>query len=179
MPNRRHLACALIALSCVGAIASLPALAQSGPEAMSETSGTDEGFVRNASAAGAAEIALGKLAAAQGHSDAVKSFGQRMVTDHTAANEELKHAVAGQRGYQIADAPKPEDAQFADELSRLSGKEFDARFAQKMVADHKEAIAIFETESSKGKNPELKAFAAKTLPTLREHAAMAHKLPMR
>jgi putative membrane protein len=42
-----------------------------------------------------------------------------------------------------------------------------------MVSDHVKDIAEFRTESRSGKDPEVKAWAAKTLPTLEEHLKLA------
>ena len=49
----------------------------------------------------------------------------------------------------------------------------DRAYISAMVKDHKEDIAEFEKEASSGSDPNIKAFAAKTLPTLKEHLTMA------
>ena len=63
-----------------------------------------------------------------------------------------------------------------EKLSKLSGEAFDRAFAKDMLSDHKKAVSAFRTESRSGKDPEVKAFAAKTLPTLEGHLKQAEDL---
>ena len=49
----------------------------------------DQQFLRQAASDGLAEVQLGKMAAERAASPEVQRFGQRMVTDHTTANQEL------------------------------------------------------------------------------------------
>jgi len=137
---------------------------------------TDAGFVTNASGAGLAEIEAGKLAETNAGSDKVKAFARQIVADHTKAGEELKSLAAGDRGYATAESPPPANQKDIDALKMLNGAAFDKEFAKVMVADHQKAVAIFEVEAQKGSNKELKAFATKTLPTLKEHLKMARAL---
>jgi len=136
----------------------------------------DAAFVKAASAAGLAEIALGQMATSEGKSDAVKAFGQRMVTDHTKANADLK-GIADTKGLQVSTSVTTQDDAASKAIGAKSGDAFDKAFGQKMIMDHRKAVALFAREATSGKDPELKAFAEKTLPTLREHLDMAHKLP--
>ncbi|MDR6936501.1 DUF4142 domain-containing protein [Luteibacter sp. 3190] len=169
---RHALAAALLA----AAVLPAAAFAQEHTPGSNSAPAADAMFVTEASASGLAEVALGQLGASKGNSEATKSFGQQMVTDHTKANDELK-TIAGQKNLPLATAPKPADTKAAAAIGEKSGDAFDQAFAKKMVADHKKAVALFSKESTSGKDPELKAFAAKTLPTLKEHLQMAEKLP--
>ena len=63
-----------------------------------------------------------------------------------------------------------------DRLSKLSGAEFDQAFMQQMVKDHTEAVTLFENQATNGKDAEVKAWAAKTLPTLKEHLQLAQEI---
>ncbi|HEY4292867.1 DUF4142 domain-containing protein [Luteibacter sp.] len=76
-----------------------------------------------------------------------------------------------------AGSPTPADEKTAAAMGKKSGDDFDKAYAKKMVADHHKDIALFTKESTSGKDPDLKAFAKKTLPTLKEHLEMAKKLP--
>jgi putative membrane protein len=138
---------------------------------------TDAGFFKNAGASGLAEVEASKLALEQSSSAKVKKFAQQMVDDHTRANEELEGLKSGDKGYSLVQSPKPDSQKMIDAMSRMRGAEFDKAYAKMMVADHEEAVAIFETEVEKGSNPDLKAFAKKTLPTLKHHLQMAKALP--
>lgn len=155
-------------------IVATPAVAQD-KKATTQISGADRNFVMEAATGGHAEVALGKLAQKQGSSEAVKGFGQRMVTDHSKAGGELE-AIASKLGI---DAPKDAGKKEATvkKLEALNGAQFDQAYAAQMVADHEATIALFETQAKSGQSSELKAFATKTLPTLREHLKMARGLP--
>jgi putative membrane protein len=134
----------------------------------------DAGFVQKAAAGGMAEVEMGKLAQDKASADQVKQFGARMVQDHSKANDELKQ-VAGAKGVQLPPGP---DAQAQSEMKKMqgmSGASFDKHYMDHMVSDHKKDIAAFESEAKSGKDPEVKAFAQKTLPTLKEHLQLAQQ----
>lgn len=143
---------------------------------LSKQGGNDVNFVKAASAAGLAEVALGQLGATQGQSPQVKGFGRQMVKDHGDANQQLK-AIATSKQLPVAQVPPPLDAQAAAAIGKRHGASFDAAFKHRMVEDHKKAVALFEQEAEQGQDPDLKAFAQKTLPTLRHHLELAQKLP--
>jgi putative membrane protein len=176
----RHLVLALsLALGAAGAVSAQTNEAQAdraAPNPSAMTSAPDAKFVEAASASGLAEVSLGKLGAQQGQSQEVKTFGQQMVDDHTKANDELK-TIAGGKSIPVSTLPMAEDAKAATMIAKKQGADFDAAFKKKMVADHEKAVKLFTSESTGGKDPELKAFATKTLPTLKHHLEMARQLP--
>jgi len=168
-----------MALACGGALHAQtnPAQAErAAPAPSAKSNAPDAFFVQEASASGLAEVNLGKLGANQGQSSAVKTFGQQMVDDHTKANEELKTIASG-KSIEVSAMPPPDSAKAAVAMAKLSGNEFDSAFKQRMVKDHEKAVKLFSKESSSGKDPELKAFATKTLPTLQHHLELARQLP--
>jgi len=132
----------------------------------------DRAFAEKAAAGGAAEVEGGKVAEQRAANDKVKQFGARMVQDHGKANDELKQIASG-KGLQLPSAPDAHDQQEMARMQKLSGAEFDRAYMDHMVKDHKKDIAEFKKQASSGKDPEIKAFAAKTLPTLQEHLKMA------
>jgi putative membrane protein len=142
--------------------------------AFAATTAADREFATTAAKANAAEIAIGRLAATHSQDANVKAFGQRMVDDHTKAAEGLK-AAATEDG--IALPPEPASNADADQLARLQGADFDRAFGMQMRADHDKAVALFRKESTASGDAHVKAFAAKTLPTLEEHQKMAQSLP--
>ncbi|HEX5123916.1 MAG TPA: DUF4142 domain-containing protein [Rhodanobacteraceae bacterium] len=135
----------------------------------------DSDFVMKAAQGGTEEVELGQLAATQAGSADVKQFGQRMVTDHSTANDELKTVAAKSGATVPADLSKKQQSDKA-KLSKLNGAEFDKAYMKMMVSDHKEDIAEFEKEAKSGKDPDVKAFASKTLPTLKEHLQLAEQV---
>jgi putative membrane protein len=134
----------------------------------------DEAFVMKAAKGGMAEVEIGKLAADKGSNDAVKKFGQRMVDDHSKANDELA-VLAKSKSITFPTEIGPEEKALRDRLMKLSGPAFDQAYMKAMVSDHVKDIAEFRTESRTGKDPEVKAWATKTLPTLEEHLKLARE----
>ncbi|MDQ1472886.1 MAG: putative rane protein [Bryobacterales bacterium] len=132
----------------------------------------DQKFAQNAAAGSAAEIEMGHLAADKAVNDKVKQFGQRMVTDHTKASDELK-ALASKKGMALSDTPKPKDKAMIQKMSKMSGAAFDKAYMQDMVKDHQKDVAEFQKEANSGSDPDLKAWAGTTLPILQEHLRMA------
>jgi putative membrane protein len=117
---------------------------------------------------GMAEVELGKLAAEKASSDDVKKFGQRMADDHGKAGDELK-SLAQSKNVTLPTTLDPKDQALKDKLSKLSGAQFDRAYMQAMVSDHKKDVNEFKVESQSGKDPDVKAWASKTLPTLEDH----------
>jgi putative membrane protein len=129
-------------------------------------------FILEAAQGGMGEVELGKVAAQQGSSDEVKKFGQRMVDDHGKGEDELK-TIAQQRGIALPSDLDPKDKALVTRLSKLHGATFDRTYIRNMVTDHKQDVAAFRRESASGKDPEVKAWAARMLPTLEEHLKVA------
>jgi putative membrane protein len=135
----------------------------------------DRAFVMEAGPGGLTEVELGRLAAQKGQSADVKKFGQRMVTDHSKANAELKK-LAASKGITLPAEMNTEQMAEHAKLAKLSGAEFDREYMTLMVEDHDKDVAAFLDESKDGSDPDIKSFAAKTLPTLQEHHRMAKEI---
>ena len=135
----------------------------------------DHKFAMEAAMGGMAEVELGRLAAQKGASDEVRQFGQRMVDDHSKANEELMR-VASSKGWTPPTALDAKHQAETQRLSALSGEKFDKEYVKMMVKDHKKDVSEFEKQAARGADPDIKAFAASTLPTLREHLQMIQRI---
>ena len=153
----------IAALCCVG---GLPIFGRS-TTAMSDTN-----FVRKAAEGNYAEIQMGKLAQDKGTNPAVKDFGQRMVTDHTKAYDQLK-PIASKDNVTMPDRMNVKDQAMYDRLSKLSGAQFDREYMRSMVKDHQSDVAEFQRESTKAKDKDVRTYATNTLPTLQEHLRLA------
>ncbi len=147
---------------------------QSGGAAMAVSS-ADRKFATMAAMDGMTEVELGRLAAERGSSDAVKQFGQRMVDDHSKANDELKQ-WAETAGVMLPTALDAKHQAMVARMSGLSGAAFDRAYAKEMVKDHIKAVQLFQREADRGTDAGLKSFASSKLPTLREHLEMARSL---
>jgi len=135
----------------------------------------DADFLVNAASGGLMEVELGQYAATNAASASVKEFGQRMVTDHSKANEELK-ALAAQKNITIPSTPGEDHQEHITSLKAKKGADFDKDYMDMMVKDHDEDVSKFEKMANDAKDPDIKAFAAKTLPVLKEHQQMAKRI---
>jgi putative membrane protein len=135
----------------------------------------DNHFVMEVAAGGMAEVELGKLAADKASNADVKKFGQRMADDHSKANDALK-SLAQSKQITLPSAIDAKHKATIDRLSKLSGEAFDRAYVQEMLKDHQKDVAAFRTESKSGKDPDVKAWASKTLPTLEEHLKLVQDL---
>jgi len=135
----------------------------------------DAMFVKIAASGGMAEVELGKVGSEKGKSSDVKQFADRLVKDHTKANEELK-AAAKAAGIEVPAKIDEKHQKHVEMFRNYKGENFDRDYAKHMVKDHEEDVALFTRASKEAKSQELKDFAAKTLPTLQEHLEMAKKL---
>jgi len=123
-------------------------------------SAKDKAFMRKAAKGGMMEVAMGKLAEQNGQSEDVKTFGKRMVTDHTNANDELM-VLAEKKGVKLP-GEKP-----AKQWSS------DKDYMNMMVKDHEKDLAEFQEEASNGSDPELKKFADRTAKVVQKHLELA------
>jgi putative membrane protein len=143
---------------------------------MGNLTSQDRNFVMEAAMGGMMEVELGRIAAQQGMSDAVKQFGQRMVDDHSKANQELM-TLASSKGITLPTTLGEKHRAHVTKLSGMTGANFDREYVKMMVSDHRKDVNEFEKQSTRGTDADLKAFATKTLPTLQEHLQMAEALP--
>jgi len=140
--------------------------------ARSAVNGSDRQFMKEAAQGGMAEVAHGRLAARKGSNDGVRRFGQHMVDDHSRANDELK-SLAARKGVRLPANMGPKHQAFQAKFMRLSGAAFDRAYIKHMVDDHVEDVAAFRREARVAHDPDLRRWAAKTLPTLEGHLQMA------
>ena len=114
------------------------------------------------------ELAISQIGVQKATDPELKKFSQRMIDDHTKMNQKLM-TLAAQKGIALPRALDP-CAQFcAQSLAGLSGDDFDKCYVSGQLAAHITAVGLFEAEAERGQDPDVKAFAAKILPTLKEH----------
>ena len=134
-------------------------------------------FVEKAGTGGLAEVEMGELGVQKAASGQVKAFAKRVVTDHTKANEQLVAAIKG-KGLQVPSSRSAMHKAMMDKFRAAeAGKDFDRDYMEQMVEDHKMDIELFETAADDAKlDPELRAYAKNTLPTLRDHLKQAQTI---
>lgn len=135
----------------------------------------DMKFAMEAAMGGMEEVEMGRLAAEKGASDEVRQFGQRMVDDHSKANQELMQ-IASSKSMTLPTALDPKHQADMQKISALSGEAFDKAYVKMMVKDHKKDVSEFQKESMRGADTEIKDFATRTLPTLQEHLQMIQRI---
>jgi putative membrane protein len=133
-------------------------------------------FVKQVAISDMFEIESNKLGQEKGNAED-KKFAAQMVADHGKTSTELKGLVSG--GKVKAELPTALDSSHQSKLDKLksrSGKDFSSDFSSMQVDAHKDAVSLFERYANGGDNPDLKAWAGKTLPALKHHLEMAQKL---
>jgi putative membrane protein len=115
-----------------------------------------------------AEVVAGKLATRKATNPQVKQFAQRMVDEHTKMNQEME-ALAETKGLALPTAPDEQHSQEITIFEQMSGAEFDRAYMSAQVADHAKAVAMFQDQAKTAADPDLRSFAAKHAPMMRDH----------
>jgi putative membrane protein len=137
---------------------------------------TPQSFVVRAALISMAEMEIGGLAQSRSGSAAAKQLGGQLIKDHREALARLK-TIGGQSKIALPGELDPQHQALRDELARLEGPPFDAKFAAAMVNGHEKALSLFQTAAKSDKlTPALRGYAGSTLPMLQHHAQMAREL---
>jgi len=144
-------------------------------DARGQLAESDYKFVKEAARGGTLEVELGDLAHQKGVSQSVRTFGERMAADHKKANDELKE-IATRKGATLPAELSHGENFTMTHLQKATGADFDKSYAAHMVKDHESDVKDFQAAAKDLKDPDLRAFAQKTLPVLEEHLRMAREL---
>lgn len=138
---------------------------------------SDEAFLKEAAQAGAAEIEASRLAASKARHPEVKAYATAMIADHTKVSDELK-ALAASKNVTLPEGPSVKHKAELKLIDAGDNDKFDERYAKNFgVEAHEQTIKLFEEASREAKDADVKAWAQKTLPALKQHLEMARKLP--
>jgi putative membrane protein len=132
-------------------------------------------FMNKAAIAGITEVHMGELGSQKATNARVKSFGEMMVKDHTAANNDLK-ALASQKNLTLPTAMDEAHQKDMDDLNKKTGADWDKAYMKQMVDAHEKVIRNFEDASKNANDPDVKNFATQKLPTLRTHLDSAREI---
>lgn len=156
----------------IAALGTVSATAGAGDDKISA-----EEFAKKAGAAGMAEVEMGKLGAQKATDPEVKKYAQKIVADHTKANKELMAAAKG-KSLEVPTEPDMMHKGMMEKFEHQSADgDFNHDYMQQMVRDHKKVIEVFQSAANDSTlDPEMRALAKKTLPTLEAHLADAQKL---
>lgn len=177
--NRKIILLAMSAMLPIAACSS----GSTPPAATSEASvppppavaAADQSFATMAAAGNLAEIQTAQLVESKTRRPAIKHFAERIVKDHTAANQQLMQ-IAQQKGITLPTTPTETQQQDYARLQGESGHMFDHDYLTSEVQDHQQMLQAFQMESQSGTDPDLKAFATQTIPVLQQHLAIAQRL---
>ena len=176
---------ALMATALIAACAALPLTAANPAAAQIATtkeavpknmSLRDKKFVEEAAGGGMLEVQASQLALQRATDPEVKQFAAQMVKDHEKVNEQLKTLVAPMKAPPPAELPMMMRRKL-NSLSKEQGARFDDEYVDKIGVDaHKDTVKLFEKAAKDLDDPELRTFAAATLPSLKHHLTMAQQL---
>lgn len=139
--------------------------------AVAQPSSMDRRFLKAAARGNRAEVLLGRIAVQRGGAASIRQFGQHMIADHSAALAKVVR-LGERKRITIPAEPEPAATALAARLRRKRGVAFDRLYRREMIEDHRKDIAEFEREARNGHDPEIRALAKATLPTLRGHLRM-------
>jgi putative membrane protein len=154
------------------------AAGQAGAGASGKLSKADQRAVMDMARANMAEIEAAKLALSKSQDDQVKSYAQQMIDDHTMALTEVQ-TLAQARGVTLPTEPDSKHKAMAAKMEKLSGDAFNREYMRQAgVADHKRVLSMLQKEQKSAKDPDVKALAAKMLPTVEQHLKAAQAVPV-
>lgn len=129
---------------------------------------TERTFMMDAASGGMLEVELGRVAEQSASHERVKSFANMMIQDHTNANNELK-GISSSKNVMLPDSMMTKQREHLETMRNKTGRAFDKAYMQMMVQDHNETISKFQNAANNAQDPDVKAFASKTLPILQMH----------
>jgi putative membrane protein len=135
----------------------------------------DVAFLHEAARGGRMEVELGRMAVERAGSEDVRRFGERMVRDHSRANDRLMD-LAEQKALAVPRELAAEQQDMIRHLTEARGADFDRAYMRHMVEDHETDVALFRRMAGDAADPDVRAFAAQTLPVLEEHLRMAREI---
>lgn len=134
-------------------------------------------FMTKSYSASLMEIEAGKLAQQKATNPQVKEFAGMMVKDHTAASKEMRD-LATSKNITLPDSMSSDHMDHVRELRDKTGADFDKAYMDRMESAHSDDVSRFEdvAEDDDYDDAEIKAFANKTLPKLRQHHDRAKQI---
>lgn len=131
---------------------------------------SDHGFLQTADTDGLTEITLSKLAVQRSSDPQVVLLASMMVDDRAKINDQVE-ALATKRGITLRSVPDKKHQEQLDELSRLTGKDFDAAYIKSITKSHNKALALFKMAEKETEDFEVKTLATTSLPAIKVHVA--------
>jgi len=163
----------LVSLFAVGALVTLPAFAQLKSD--QKIDNADAAAMKQLAQANVNEIEAGKAAASRAQSPDVKQFAQKMVDDHTQMLNDLK-SLAQKKSVSLPESASLKDKAQMALMERSSGADFDKKYMEEMVKDHRKDLKEVQDLSAKAKDPEFRAAVQKASGKISEHLQLAQRI---
>jgi len=135
----------------------------------------DKMFLRESAEGGIAEVQFGQLAVQKAASEDVKTFGQKMIDDHTQLNKDME-PIADAMGVKLPTHMNKEDKAEYEKLNSLSGDDFDTEYLTLMVKDHHKDLRAFRLEAANTQDEDLRKAVTKGQRVIHNHLVTVDKL---
>ncbi|MBF9141525.1 DUF4142 domain-containing protein [Hymenobacter properus] len=135
----------------------------------------DSEFMTKAASGGMLEVELGKQVVARAITPQAKEYAQKMIDDHTKGNAELM-ALATKKNITLSTTLGDDHQKVLKDVTEEKGVKMDQEYMKEMLKDHQEDVKEYTDASIKASDPDIKAFAAKTVPMLKMHLDMVTKM---
>ena len=154
----------------------LTALALTASPVFAQTSPPQD-FAAQATVASMFGVESATLALHKTSSPEIKSFAHRLANDHGTTGSSLRQITARRSDIALPERPDGRHLDMLRDLAAMQGRDFDRAYVAAQRAAQEEAVTLVSAYAESGSDPELKAFAAKTLPTLQDLDRRAKALP--
>lgn len=121
------------------------------------------------------EVELGKLAASNSFSEAVKAYAVQMTESNTKVNQRLKRVAAKGNVTISADLDPKSQARIA-KLGKLQGADFDRAFVKDQIQSGEKNLRVYEQELQNGADAGLKSLATRATPFMQKQLQAAKDL---
>lgn len=132
-------------------------------------------FIKKATIAGLMEVQASEAALKRTLTPEESAFTKQLISDHQKMTDELV-SIAKRKGVTAPTAVPADEQAKLTKMAEIKDKDFNEEFLEHQITCHKKAIDLFEDEADDGKDADLKAFASRTLPTLKAHLDTAKQL---
>ena len=132
-------------------------------------------FIKEAAEGNLAEVELGQMAQQKTQNPQVKQFAERMVQDHTQANQQLQ-TLAQTGGVKFPTEPSHKHRKEMKRLEKMTGTEFDQHYARYMLEDHSKDIKNYSKAAENLEDPGVKQYTPNHPAQLQQHLQHARQM---
>jgi predicted outer membrane protein len=122
-----------------------------------------------------AEIQICEMAIEKSQNPDVKTFAQSMIDEHGRMGQELEKLAANKK-LEVPRSIRAEQEMTVDELSALSGRDFEQRWIQYNIDVHERDVKIFQHYAGAEPDRDIATMAKKHGDTLARHLKAAHEV---